>query len=362
MTECNNHCNGTTTPPPPSVGDDKQQKANVVVWADGCFDMMHFGHANALRQAKQLGDVLVVGVHTDTAIEKHKGPPVMTQDERYAAVRACKWVDKVVEDAPYVTQLEILEQHGVSFCVHGEDITTDENGNDCYQSIKDAGKYREIKRTEGVSTTDLVGRMLLLTRDHFVSDTPPSAFIQNTLGHFRASTKPPKPGDRVIYVDGAFDLFHVGHAEILQAAHQQGDYVLVGIHKDQEINQHKGSNFPIMNKYERLLSVLSCKWVDDVIVDAPFIVTEEFIKEHNVSLVVHGTVSDQPNILNVDPYADPKRLGIYLEIESTRPYLTTSTVVQRIIENRRLYEERNRKKALKEAHQHQLVETRHHLA
>lgn len=45
--------------------------------------MVHFGHANSLRQAKALGAKLIVGVHTDEEIQKHKGPPVFTQEERY---------------------------------------------------------------------------------------------------------------------------------------------------------------------------------------------------------------------------------------------------------------------------------------
>lgn len=45
--------------------------------------MVHFGHANALRQAKALGDKLIVGIHNDAEITKHKGPPVFTQEERY---------------------------------------------------------------------------------------------------------------------------------------------------------------------------------------------------------------------------------------------------------------------------------------
>ena len=42
-------------------------------YIDGCFDVMHSGHFNAIRQAKALCDVLVVGVHTDAEILKHKG-------------------------------------------------------------------------------------------------------------------------------------------------------------------------------------------------------------------------------------------------------------------------------------------------
>ena len=101
--------------------------------------MVHFGHANACRQAKLMGTYLIVGVHSDglfrieihsmsrkfflEEITKHKGPPVFTEQERYKMVRAIKWVDEVVEDAPYVTTLETLEEYKCEFCVHGDDIT-----------------------------------------------------------------------------------------------------------------------------------------------------------------------------------------------------------------------------------------------
>ena len=85
--------------------------------------MVHFGHANACRQAKLMGTYLIVGVHSDAEITKHKGPPVFTEQERYKMVRAIKWVDQVVEDAPYVTTLETLEEYNSAFCVHGDDIT-----------------------------------------------------------------------------------------------------------------------------------------------------------------------------------------------------------------------------------------------
>lgn len=108
----------------------------VRVWADGCFDMVHFGHANALRQAKQMGDKLVVGVHCDEEIKKNKGPPVFTEQERYRMVRAIKWVDEVVEDAPYATQLDVLDQYDCDFCVHGDDITLTADGSDSYQLVR----------------------------------------------------------------------------------------------------------------------------------------------------------------------------------------------------------------------------------
>lgn len=58
------------------------RKRAVRIYMDGCFDMMHYGHANALRQARALGDELVVGINSDDEIRKNKGPPVMNIDER----------------------------------------------------------------------------------------------------------------------------------------------------------------------------------------------------------------------------------------------------------------------------------------
>lgn len=56
--------------------------------------MMHFGHANSLRQAKALGQKLIVGVHTDAEITKHKGPPVFTEQERYVNLKTKNFATK----------------------------------------------------------------------------------------------------------------------------------------------------------------------------------------------------------------------------------------------------------------------------
>lgn len=57
-------------------------------------------------------------------------------------VRGIKWVDEVVEGAPYVTTLETLDKHNCDFCVHGDDITTTADGVDTYHLVKAAGRYR----------------------------------------------------------------------------------------------------------------------------------------------------------------------------------------------------------------------------
>jgi ethanolamine-phosphate cytidylyltransferase len=57
-------------------------------------------------------------------------------------------------------------------------------------------------------------------------------------------------------------------------APRQGCYLIVGVHNDQTVNTYWGSNMPIMNLHERVLSVLGCKYVDDVLIDAPYAITQ----------------------------------------------------------------------------------------
>ncbi|KAL6170795.1 choline phosphate cytidylyltransferase [Exserohilum turcicum] len=138
------------------------------IWVDGCFDFAHHGHAGAMLQARQLGQELYVGVHSDEAILENKGPTVMRLDERVTAVEACRWATKAIPRAPYVTSLPWITHYGCQYVVHGDDITSDSDGRDCYRYVKQAGRFKVVKRTPGISTTDLVGRMLLCTKSHFI--------------------------------------------------------------------------------------------------------------------------------------------------------------------------------------------------
>lgn len=352
-------------------GDSSDDKL-VRVWCDGCYDMVHFGHANQLRQAKAMGDYLVVGVHTDEEIQNHKGPPVFTEQERYKMVRAIKWVDEVVEGAPYVTSLETMDKYKCNFCVHGDDITVDASGEDTYRYVKESGRYKECRRTAGISTTDLVGRMLLMTKQHHhrgakeygvdkehagnISKdstthspwTGISQFLPTTQKIIQfAEGKEPKSTDKIVYVAGAFDLFHVGYLDFLEKAKEEGDYLIVGLHTDPVVNRYKGYNYPIMNLHERILSVLACKYVNEVVIGAPYSVSSDLMDHFRVHIVCHGMTPIMQDVDGSDPYAEPKRLGKFKTLDSGNS-LTTHDLVQRIIRNRLLFEARNFEKERKE--------------
>ncbi|CAK9149181.1 unnamed protein product [Ilex paraguariensis] len=92
-----------------------------------------------------------------------------------------------------------------------------------------------------------------------------------------SNAKGPGPNASVVYIDGAFDLFHAGHVEILKSARQLGDFLLVGIYADQTVSEQRGARFPLMHLHERSLGVLACRYVDEVIIGAPWEVTKDMI-------------------------------------------------------------------------------------
>jgi ethanolamine-phosphate cytidylyltransferase len=237
-----------------------------------------------------------------------------------------------------------VSHYGCQFVGHGDDITSDSSGEDCYRFVKAAGRFKVFKRTPNISTTDLVGRMLLCTRSHFIRSLEdvlagkegdggdaerkargdsmfqrirdyatddlgfnPSVEVWSwtpaTAGYFRADNntvpndpgsfklmaagKAPRPGQRIAYVDGGFDLFSSGHIEFLRRVAETEEelgkkngwyepaarearlkesgedyapaFVIAGVHDDAVINHFKGVNYPIMNIFERGLCVLQCK-------------------------------------------------------------------------------------------------------
>uniref|UniRef100_A0A1I7ZET6 ethanolamine-phosphate cytidylyltransferase n=1 Tax=Steinernema glaseri TaxID=37863 RepID=A0A1I7ZET6_9BILA len=163
-----------------------------------------------------------------------------------------------------------------------------------------------------------------------------------------ADGRPPAPNDVIVYVCGGFDLFHVGHLCFLEEARKLGDYLIVGIYSDQVVNEYKGGNHPIMSLHERVLSCLAYKPVSEVVIGAPYEVTKELIDRFRVQVVVQGSRTDHHDTIDgVDPYALPKKLGIYKTVDSGND-MTTDKIIDRIIDHRRAYESRNRNKERKE--------------
>lgn len=137
----------------------------VRVYADGIYDLFHQGHARQLLQAKNIfpnSEVyLLVGCCNDQLTHSHKGKTVMTDLERYEALRHCRYVDEVVIDAPWTLDNEFLDQHKIDFVAHDDaPYTLGSSADDVYDFVKKRGMFVATQRTEGVSTSDIVARIV----------------------------------------------------------------------------------------------------------------------------------------------------------------------------------------------------------
>jgi glycerol-3-phosphate cytidylyltransferase len=128
------------------------------VYVDVVGDLFHPGHVAFLQKAAELGDTLVVGVHPDDEVTDYKREPVLTMDERVALVRACRYADEVIENAPLRVSTEFLERHRIDLVVHGDDIS-DANRDSMYGDAVALGIFRTIPYTDGISTTAIIERI-----------------------------------------------------------------------------------------------------------------------------------------------------------------------------------------------------------
>jgi D-beta-D-heptose 7-phosphate kinase/D-beta-D-heptose 1-phosphate adenosyltransferase len=131
----------------------------TVVFTNGCFDLIHPGHVRYLHDARQLGDLLVLGINTDASVARLKGPtrPIMNLEERSEILLAFRWVDAVVPfDDP--TPLTLIEAVKPNVLVKGGDWPVEKIvGRELVEQT--GGKVLSLPFHEGASTTGIVERI-----------------------------------------------------------------------------------------------------------------------------------------------------------------------------------------------------------
>ena len=128
------------------------------VYVDMVADLFHYGHANFLRQAKQFGDHLIVGIHSDEVVKEYKRTPILSMRERVDTVSSCRYVDEVISDAPLVVDLKWLNTHRIDLVVHGDDFS-EHMKQLCYKVPIDLGILRLVSYTSRISTTEIIQRI-----------------------------------------------------------------------------------------------------------------------------------------------------------------------------------------------------------
>lgn len=146
-----------------AVLQKEQNRGKKVVFTNGVFDILHIGHVDYLRRAKELGDILVVAVNSDESVHRIKGPerPIMGEKDRAFVVSNLKSVDYVCifsEDTPYETirliQPDVLVK-GADWKV--EDVV----GRDIVEAR--GGKVITMKYLDGKSTTNIIRKIIEVT-------------------------------------------------------------------------------------------------------------------------------------------------------------------------------------------------------
>lgn len=145
--------------------DDRRGRGKTIVFTNGCFDLLHVGHVKYLQKARQLGDLLVLGLNSDASIRRLKGPkrPLIGQEERAHILAALDCIDFVVifdEDTP----LELIDALRPHILVKGGDYTPEGVvGKKIVESY--GGRVELIQFVDGRSTTNIIDKILQEYRD-----------------------------------------------------------------------------------------------------------------------------------------------------------------------------------------------------
>ena len=134
----------------------------IRIYADGVFDLFHLGHMKQLEQCKRAfpNVTLICGIPSDEVTHKLKGLTVLSDKERCETLRHCRWVDEVVPNAPWCVTPEFLEEHKIDYVAHDDIPYVSADSDDIYKPIKEMGKFLTTQRTDGISTSDIITKII----------------------------------------------------------------------------------------------------------------------------------------------------------------------------------------------------------
>ena len=139
------------------------RKNKKVVFTNGCFDLLHVGHVRYLQEARALGDLLIVGLNSDSSVSKLKGPdrPVQNQDDRKEILSALSCVDYVVifdEETP----IKLIENVKPDILVKGGDWAVDKIVGSQFV-LGNGGQVKSLPFHQGRSTSSIIQKVLKTT-------------------------------------------------------------------------------------------------------------------------------------------------------------------------------------------------------
>ena len=145
-----------------NIRKELKQKNKIVVFTNGCFDVLHAGHVDYLAKAKECGDILIVGLNSDSSVSKVKGEkrPIVTELERAFILNNLKSVDFVVLFNE-LTPIGLIEELLPDVLVKGADWAIENIvGRDIVE--ENGGTVRSIEFITQQSTTNIIEKVLAI--------------------------------------------------------------------------------------------------------------------------------------------------------------------------------------------------------
>ncbi len=132
-----------------------KSKGKKIVFTNGCFDIIHFGHISYLKESKSLGDILIVAINSDSSVKRLKPDrPIIPEKQRAEVLSALEMIDYVIvfnEDTPFET-IKVLQP---DVLVKGGDWKKEE-----IVGFDIAPEVHSLPYVEGVSTTEIINRIV----------------------------------------------------------------------------------------------------------------------------------------------------------------------------------------------------------
>lgn len=241
-------------------------KKRRIGYIKGSFDMFNLKHLNILKIARKKCEFLIVGINTQESIERNKYKnPLISFNDRFEIVSAIKYVDKVI---PLDNNLQcVVDQEHI-------DIVFDVPGEDDMKLDEESHMMWENK---GI-------KIICIGSDQIEKE------INNLYSNHRSNgaedTNRSKDTKTIGYTTGVYDMFHIGHLNILKRAKEKCDYLIVGVSTDECVKGYKNRT-PICNFKEREQIVSAIKYVDEVVPQVNMDKTL-FLKERHFDVMFHG--------------------------------------------------------------------------
>jgi len=142
------------------TAESLRRQGKRIVFTNGCFDIVHAGHIASFRQAREYGDILFLGLNSDSSVRRMKGPerPIISQDARIALLEAIEWIDYIVpfdEDTPE----ELIQTIKPDVLVKGKDWAGKPIAGGEFVR-ENGGEVRFIDLEDGLSTTNIIQKIL----------------------------------------------------------------------------------------------------------------------------------------------------------------------------------------------------------